>query len=189
MPSVIGAGRCPMSAGVIPNNRWYHGSQSVLFRIGGAGGFLMIKSKSEGENICVKNCRRYTIPVRWSRISIRCGWTTVASRRTPTRRRSPFPSSCLPQRHRPAAHGPRHGLHAAGYPHPLQADAGLFRPVASRHRPRRYRHPDQGGGATAGGGHPPPRDVGGKVLVGGVWREGEVRQPYRGAAEEDGCLL
>ena len=30
-----------------------------------------------------------------------------------------FHCHASPQRHRPAAHGPRHGLHAAGYPHPL----------------------------------------------------------------------
>lgn len=30
-----------------------------------------------------------------------------------------------PQRHRPAAHGPCHGRHPAGHPHPLQADAGV----------------------------------------------------------------
>ena len=29
------------------------------------------------------------------------------------------------QRHRPAPHGPRHGRHPPGHPHPLQADAGV----------------------------------------------------------------
>ena len=52
------------------------------------------------------------------------------------------------QRHRPAAHGPRHGRDIAGYPDPLQADAGLRRPVDSRRRSRRHRHPDQGGGGA-----------------------------------------
>ena len=37
----------------------------------------------------------------------------------------------------------------AGYPDPLQADAGLCRPVAPRHGPRRHRHPDQSGGGAA----------------------------------------
>ena len=34
-------------------------------------------------------------------------------------------------------------------PDPVQADAGLQRPVDARHRPRRHRHPDQGGGGAA----------------------------------------
>jgi hypothetical protein len=98
LPSVIGAGRLPYECGSHPEQQVVPRItvRPVPHRRSGAV-FLMIKSKSEGENICVKNCRRYTIPVRWSRISIRCGWTTAASRRTPTRRRSPFPSSCLPQ--------------------------------------------------------------------------------------------
>ena len=53
------------------------------------------------------------------------------------------------QRNGPAAHGSRHGLHLAGHPDPLQADAGLRHPVGSRHRPRGHRHPDQGGGGAA----------------------------------------
>ena len=98
LPSVIGAGRLPYECGSHPEQQVVPRItvRPVPHRRSGAV-FLMIKSKLEGENICVKNCRRYTIPVRWSRISIRCGWTTAASRRTPTRRRSPFPSSCLPQ--------------------------------------------------------------------------------------------
>ena len=54
-----------------------------------------------------------------------------------------------PQRHRPAPHGSRAGLHPAGHPDPLQADAGLRRSLGPRHRPRRHRHPDQGGGRAA----------------------------------------
>ena len=48
------------------------------------------------------------------------------------------------QRHRQAPHRARPPDHAPGPPHPLAADAGLQRPLAARHRPRRHRHPDHG---------------------------------------------
>ena len=72
-----------------------------------------------------------------------------------SRQEALFHRDAAPQRHWPAAHGPRHGRHPAGHPHPLQADAGVRGPVAARHGPRRHRHPDQGGGEPAPGGPDP----------------------------------
>ena len=66
----------------------------------------------------------------------------------PDRQKALFHRHAASQRHRPAPHGPRAGLDAAGYPDALQAHGGLQRPVASRY-PRWHRHPDQGRGRAA----------------------------------------
>ena len=76
-----------------------------------------------------------------------------------------------PQCDRSAAHGPRHGRHPAGHPDPLQADAGLCRPVGARHGPCGHRHPDQGGGGAAREGGPDPLRSGpGEVPGAGLGR-------------------
>ena len=129
---------------------------------------------------------------RWNPASTRCGWTAAASRRSPTPDKKPF-SIVMPP---PNVTGQLHMGHAMDCTLQdiltrFKRMQGYIRPVAPRHGPRRHRHPDQGGGGTAHQGGPDPRyDLGREKFPGArLGLEGEVRQPHRRAAEEDGRVL
>ena len=93
------------------------------------------------------------------------------------------------QYHGAAAHGPRHGRDLAGYPHPLQAHAGLCRSVGAGHGPCVHCHRGEDRGEDEGRGPheagPRPRQVFGARL--GL--EKAVRRAHRGAAEKAGLFL
>ena len=61
------------------------------------------------------------------------------------------------QRHRTSAHGPHAEPDGDGHHRPLAAHARLHHAVASRHRPRRHRHADDGGAPTGRRRQEPPR--------------------------------
>ena len=88
------------------------------------------------------------------------------------------------QRDRLAAHGPRAQPHAARHHRAVEADAGLRRPVAARHRPRRHRHPERRREAAGAGGEDPPRPRPRGVRRAGVGvGEAEPRHDHRPDAE------
>ena len=93
------------------------------------------------------------------------------------------------QRHGRAAHGPCPEQHPPGRAHPLQAHAGLPRPVAARHRPCRHRHPERGGEDAGQGRRPPPGPGPREVRGQGVGMEERIRRSHREPAQAAGLLL
>ena len=92
------------------------------------------------------------------------------------------------QRHRGAAPGARAQQHAARHPHPLQADAGLQRPVDAGHRPRRHRHAGRRRAAAVAKKKRKRRhDLGREELVERIWEwKNEYESPHPRPAQAHG---
>ena len=116
------------------------------------------------------------------------GGRLVPSRGQP-RRRAVLHRDPAAQRHRLAAHGPRLRALADRRHHPPEADAGLRRPLAAGHRPRRHRHPERGRAGAGQGGPRPPRDRPRGLRRAGLGLEGRAGRPHHPADAEDGLVV
>ena len=192
MPSVIGAGRLPHECGSHPEQQVVPRItvRPVPHRRSGAV-FLMIKSKSEGENICVKNCRKVYDPREVEPHIYQMWMDNGCFKADADPKKKPF-SIVMPP---PNVTGQLHMGHAMdstlqdiltrfkrmqGYSAlwlPGTDHAGIATQIKVEERLREEEHLTR-------------YDLGREKFLERVWAvEGEVRRPHRGAAEEDGCLL
>ena len=93
------------------------------------------------------------------------------------------------ERHRVAPHGARPQRHHPGHPHPLSPPARLQHPVGGRHRPRRHRHAEQGGGPIGRRGPAQGGPGPGGVREAGVEVAGGVRLHHHPPAQAPGLRL
>ena len=108
------------------------------------------------ESICPNNT---TTPPPRPLVSVLGGAGLLPQRAEPGRASPYYDRHPAAQRDRRAAPGPRAEQHAAGHPHPPEADAGLRDPVDAGHRPRRAspRRRSSSGGCSSEEKQDPPR--------------------------------
>jgi hypothetical protein len=124
-----------------------------------------------------------------SRASTPLGRARLFSRE-PIRAQAVHDRHSAAERDRRAAPGACAEQHAAGHPHPHEADAGLQRALDAGHRPRGHRHAGGRRAAAAGEEEGKTRhDLGREKLVERIWQWKDEYEPASSASSSDGLQL